>query len=507
MQKIRFFIILSIIITSTFYTNAGNKKNDIYPEKKTVLNYLALEETVEKFGKISDAIWSYAELGMQEFKSAGLLIKTLENEGFTVEKGLAGISTCFVASYGSGEPVIGLLGEFDALPMLSQKGRVPYKDPVVEGAPGHGCGHNTMGTAAIAAAIAVKKAIDKHNIKGTVKVFGSPAEETLISRPYMVRAGLFNGVDAVIDNHSSSSFGTRYGVYGSAMYSTIFTFKGKTAHGASAWMGNSALDAVELMNVATNYLREHLHYSHRMHYVIINGGEAPNVVPDVASVWYFVRNSDKNVEEMYEKVINCAKAAALATGTELAEIKCLTAIHQRHANKAAAELFQKNIELIGMPEWTEEENRFARELQKNINVKETGMPEKVSSLSVPSGPFVGGGSSDVGDITLIAPTATINFPGGVPGHISHHWSSVAANYGSTAWKGLNAGAKAIAASAVDLMTRPEELKKLKDEFEEYSKENPYRLFLPDESQPPTDLNAQLMSKWREAMEQYYNNPE
>ena len=303
----------------------------------------------------------------------------------------------------------------------------------------------------------------------------------------MIRAGLFNDVDAVIDNHSGSTFSTQYGVYGSAMFSTIFTFKGKTAHGASAWNGNSALDAVELMNVATNYLREHLHFGHRMHYVIINGGEAPNVVPDKASVWYFVRNSDEKVEEMYEKVINCAKAAALATNTELVEIRCLTAIHQRHANKAAAELFQKNIELAGMPEWTEEEHEFARNLQKFLKEEEKGMPLKADTLKKPSDQFTGGGSSDVGDVTLIAPTATINFPGGIPGNISHHWSSVACNYGSTAWKGLNAGAKAMAASAIDLLTVPGELKKLRTEFEEYSKEHPYKMFLPEDAVPPLEI--------------------
>lgn len=493
-------IICTLLIPFEIYAQSAK----IYREKKEVLDYLSNQQTVEKFGKIADAIWSYAELGLQEFKSAGLLAKTLEEEGFTVEMGLADMPTCFVASYGSGKPVIGILGEFDALPMLSQKGRVPNQDPLIQGAPGHGCGHNAMGTAAAAAAIAVKKAMEKHNIKGTIKMFGSPAEETLISRPYMIRAGLFEGIDAVIDNHSSSSFSTGYGVNGSAMFSTIFTFKGKTAHSAgSPWSGRSALDAVELMNVATNYLREHLHYGHRMHYVIVDGGEAPNVVPDKASVWYFIRNSDEKVEEMYEKVINCAKAAALATGTELSEVRCLTAAHQRHSNKAAAELFQKNIELAGMPEWTEEEHEFARQLQKNLEAKEKGMPEKVDSLKAPSVPFTGGGSSDVGDVTLIAPTATIRFPGGVPGSIGHHWSSVAGNYGSTAWKGLNAGAKAMAASAIDLMTQPEELKKLRDEFEEYSKEHPYKPFIPEDAMPPLDLNKALMDKWRGLMEEHY----
>ncbi|GAF99180.1 unnamed protein product, partial [marine sediment metagenome] len=217
---------------------------------------------VEEFGMISDAIWSYAELGLHEFKSSKLLADILEQAGFKVERGLAGMPTCFIASYGSGKPVIAILGEFDALPMISQKGRVPKQDPLLKGAPGHGCGHNTMGTAGTAAAIAVKQALDKYGFQGTIKFFGSPAEETLISRPYMIRAGLFDDVDAVIDNHSSSGFGTSYGRDGNAMFSTIFTFKGKTAHGAGApWGGRSALDAVEIMNVATNFLREHLFYT------------------------------------------------------------------------------------------------------------------------------------------------------------------------------------------------------------------------------------------------------
>ena len=492
-------ILLLALSTQTF-----TAKNKITKEKQFVLNWLSQPQILEKFGKISDAIWSYAELGLQEYKSSKLLADTLEEAGFNVERGLAGMPTCFVASYGSGKPVIAILGEYDALPMLSQKGRVPNQDPIVKGAPGHGCGHNTMCTAAAAAAIAVKNTMEKYGFKGTIKVFGSPAEETLISRPYMIRAGLFNDVDAVIDNHSSSGFGTSYGTGGNAMYSTIFSFKGRTAHGASPWGGRSALDAVEIMNIATNFLREHLLYSYRMHYVIIEGGEAPNVVPDKASVWYFVRNSDERLEQMYERVVNCAKAGALATGTELEKIRVLAAVHQRHANKAAAELFQKNIELVGMPEWAEEEHAFAKALQKELGRPEKGMPTNVGKLREPGRTFVGGGSSDVGDVTLIAPTATIRFPGGVPGTTSHHWSSVACNYGSTAWKGLNAGAKAMAASAVDLLIKPEELQKLRDEFEEYSKTHPYKPFLPLDAEPPLDLNAELMKKWRPFMEKFYH---
>ena len=475
-------------------------KVKIAKEKQTVLDWLAQPSTVERFGEISDAIWSYAELGLQEFNSSKLLADTLEQEGFKVERGVAGMPTAFVATYGSGKPVIGFLGEFDALPMLSQKARVPTQEPIVDGAPGHGCGHNTMCTAAAAAAVAVKEAMAKHGFPGTIKVFGSPAEEIVASRPHMIRAGLFADVDAVIDNHSGSGFGTSYGRGGNALFSVVFSFKGRTAHGASAWSGRSALDAVEITNVATNYLREHLPVNMRMHYVILEGGEAPNVVPDKAAVWYYVRNSDEQVEAMYERVLNCAKAGALASGTELQPVRYVAAVHQQHANKAAAELLQKNIDLVGMPAWTEEEHAFAKALQKELKAREEGMPTKVDPLREPRGDAVGGGSSDVGDVTLVAPTASVRFPGQVPGAIGHHWSSVACNYGSTAWKGLNAGAKAIAATAVDLLTRPEELKKLRAEFEEYTKKFPYKSFLPAETAPPLDINEELMKKFRPLME-------
>ncbi len=412
--------------------------------------------------------------------------------------------TAFVASYGAGKPVIGILGEYDALPMISQKGRVPKQDPLIEGAPGHGCGHNTMCTSASAAAIAVKKAMDKYGFTGTIKVYGSPAEETIISRPYMIKAGVFDDVDMVIDNHSSSSFGTGYGVSGNAIISTFFTFKGKTAHSAGApWTGRSALDAVELMNISTNYLREHLFYTQRMHYIITAGGEAPNVVPDKATVWYYIRNSDDRVEDMYERVLNCAKGAALATGTELVEVRTIAAAHQRHSNKAMAELLQSNIEIVGMPEWSEEENGFAKALQKELGEEEKGMPTEYRKLREPSDTFTGGGSSDVGDVTLIAPTATLRFPGGVPGGIGHHWSAVAANYGSAAWKGLNAGAKVMAASAIDLFTKEDLRTEIIEEFKKYSEEHPYKSFLPEDAEPPVDLNKELMEKWAKMLEKFY----
>jgi aminobenzoyl-glutamate utilization protein B len=474
---------------------------EIRAEKKFVLDWLSQPAVVKQFSEVSEAIWRFAELGLQEFKSSALLVKTLEKEGFHVDTGLAGMPTCFVASYGTGQPVIGILAEFDALPMLSQKGGVPGKEPVVEGAPGHGCGHNLMGSAATAAAIAVKRCMEKYDLRGTIKLFGSPAEETLISRPYMVRAGLFNNVDAVINNHASSDFSTDYGVKGTAVYSLVFVFTGKTAHsGSSPWSGRSALDAVEIMDISTNYLREHLHFTQRMHYVILEGGEAPNVVPDRASVWYYLRNTDERLEDMYQRVVNCAKGAALATGTELAQVRCLSAIHQSHHNRTLAELFQENIELVGMPKWTDEEQAFAKALQKTLGKEEKGMPEDANKIKGPDAVFTGGPSSDHGDVTLVVPTATIRFPGGVPGAIGHHWSTVACNSGSAAWKGLSAGAKAMAASAVDLLTRPEVLQKAREEFATYSKKHPYKSFLPPDAQPPLDMNKALMEKYRPLLE-------
>jgi aminobenzoyl-glutamate utilization protein B len=360
-----------------------------------------------------------------------------------------------------------------------------------------------MGTAAIAAAIAVKRSMQENNITGTIKFFGSPAEETVISRPYMVRAGLFRDVDAVIDNHASSDLATGYGVNGNALISAVFTFKGVTAHSAGApWDAKSALDGVELMNIATNYLREHLFYTYRMHYVVTEGGEAPNVVPDRASVWYYVRNTDERLEAMYQRVLDCANGAALASGTKIDTIRILTGIHQRHSNKGVAEAIQRNIELIGMPEWTEQENEYAKALQKELGKDQTGFPLKFKTLKPPSDVQVGGGSSDVGDVTLVAPTATLNFPGEVPGAVGHHWSMVSCNFGSAAWKGLNTGAKVMAATALDLMTKPQVLSEIRKEFEEYSKKHPYKSFLPEGAKPPLDLNRELMEKYRDEMAKF-----
>ena len=473
-------------------------------EKQFALDWLRQPSVLEEYGRISDAIWSYAELGLQEHRSSALLIKTLRSAGFSVAEEQAGMPTCFVASYGSGEPAIGILAEFDALPMISQQARQPRQEPVVAGAPGHGCGHNLMGAAATAAAIALKHTMEEFDLPGTVKLFGSPAEEMLVSRPFMIRAGLFDDIDVVINNHASSQFGTAYGVQGSALYSVIYTFQGKTAHSAGGpWNGRSALDAVEIMNVATNYLREHLHFTHRMHYVVVDGGEAPNVVPDQASVWYFLRNTDERLPEMYQRVLNCAKGAALATGTELTDVRVMAAVHQSHHNRELATLMTRNIDLIGMPQWTEEEQYFARSLQMELGSRPAGMPGRTSKLKRPPEVFTGGASSDHGDVTLVVPTATIRFPGIASGVRGHHWSTVACGFGSTAHKGLNAGAQAMAATGVDLLTKPAYLRRIRREFDEYTQKHPYQSFLPPDAEPPLDINEGRMRQYRPLMKAFY----
>ena len=482
---------------------------DMYPEKQMALDWLDQPEIYEKYGAMSDTIWSYAELGMQEFKSSKLVADHLEKEGFKVQRGAAGMPTCFVATYGSGKPVIGLMGELDALPMISQKGRVPYQDPLVEGAPGHGCGHNQQAPTAAAAGIAVKQAMDRYGLKGTIKVFGAPAEETLVSRSYMVVAGLFDDVDACLGNHGRSRAyggGQLGGISGNAMFSTLFSFKGVTAHSASSpWNAKSALDGVDLMNDAANLLREHLYFTYRLHYVIPSGGEAPNVVPDYASVWYFIRNTDDRLLGMYEKVINCAKAGALGTGTELT-IRVYTAIHQKTRNAALTKLIHQNAMLVGIPEWSDEEETFAKALQKDLGKPEIGMPKELTSpyLYDPAVKYTGGGSSDTAEVSRVTAYESVGIMGQPPGVLGHHWSKTSGNYGSANWKGVNAAAKVMAGVTIDYLTNAKLLKEVRDNVAANIKEyGVYESYLAPGAVPPNDLNAELMEKWGPLMEPTY----
>ncbi|MFC1886643.1 amidohydrolase [Thermodesulfobacteriota bacterium] len=473
-------------------------------EKQNIAEEIESRQPV--FWKISDALWSYAELGLEEYKSSKLLADTLENEGFKVERGVAGMPTAFTASwsYGTGAPVIGFLAEYDALPMLSQKQGSPNKDPLVEGAPGHGCGHNTMGVLQALSVVTLKAIMERYGLNGSLKYFGSPAEEILVSRPHLIRAGLFEGVEAVIDCHSHDNFKVQYGMEGLGMFSFTVTFRGKTTHsGASPWLGRSAADAVELMHAATERMREHLPVTQRSHWVTLEGGEAPNVVPDVARTWYFIRDLDENIEGHFNWMKDCAKGAALMTQTTY-DIKILGAIHQRFGNKVLAELIYENMKAVGKPEYTQSEEAFARELQKYLGVSEKGIEYDIL-FETPDNTPLRGGSSDVGDVTLVVPTSTLRFPARIPGCHSHHWSTVASSIGSFAHKGITAGAKVAAFTAFDLLTNPDLLIQAKEEFKTLAKERPYKTFLPDDAKPPVGWNTELMEKYRYEMEKHYIN--
>lgn len=466
----------------------------------------AVKSKQEKFWRISDAIWSYAELGLEEYKSAKLLADTIEEAGFTVDRGVAGMPTAFVGSwsYGTGTPVIGFLAEYDALPMLSQKAGSPKHNPVVPGAPGHGCGHNTMGTMQALTVITLKEIMEKKGLNGTLKYFGSPAEEMLVSRPYMVRAGLFKDVDVVIDCHSWDFYKVAYGIEGTGMYSFIVKFRGKTAHSAGApWKGRSAADAVELMHSGTERMREHLPVTQRTHWVTLEGGEAPNVVPDRASTWYFIRDLDENLESHFHWIMDCIKGAALMTQTKY-EVRVLTAIHQRFSNKVLAERIFEYIKTIEKPAYTEDEEAFARLLQKNAGFPVKGLDYPMKLTSPATEPFRAS-SSDVGDVTLVAPTASLRFPTRIPGSNSHHWTVTASGATSIAHKGLTAGAKIAVLTAYDILTDPKFIAKIRAEFKELIKKRPYKSFLPDDAEPPLGWNKDLMGKYRDEMEKFYVN--
>ena len=450
--------------------------------------------------RISDNIWHYAELGFQETQSSKILADVLKQAGFEVEQGVAGMPTAFTATWrqGSGKPALGLLAEYDALPGLSQIKGSPRQEPLIAGAPGHGCGHNSMGTMQALAAIAFKELAVQENLNITLKVFGSPAEELLASRPFMVRAGLFRDMDAIIDCHASSRFEAVYGTLGPALYSLWFDFYGKTSHaGFDPWMGRSAADAVELMHAATERMREHIPPTTRLHWITTFGGDAPNIVPERAATWYMVRDTDANLRKVMEWVCACAEAAARMTQTR-SEFRILTGIYQRHYNQALASLLFKHIEAVGLPPYGRDEEKYARALQRNAGLKEIGLDYQIGLNNADAGPFEGG-SSDVGDVCMNVPTGCLRFPACVPGSPGHHWTVASAGATSIAHKGLSAGAKVVALTLYDLARHSELFVQIKKDFADLIANNPYQSFLAADTKPPLDFYNETQAKYREVL--------
>jgi aminobenzoyl-glutamate utilization protein B len=458
-----------------------------------------IEENKDKIIFLSDKIWEYAELGLEEYNSSKLLADTLEEYGFKVKRGIAGMPTAFVAEWGSGKPVIGILGEYDALAGLSQK-RVPWREPIIEGAPGHGCGHNIFGAATAAGAIALKIAMEKCKMEGTIKYFGCPAEETLIGKVFMAREGVFEGLDFAINYHPSS-FNTVSLGSTNAMNSARFHFYGRASHaGGSPEAGRSALDAVELMNVGVNYLREHVIQDARIHYVIEKGGDQPNIVPPYARSWYYVRAPEREqVEEIYNWILDIAKGAALMTQTQH-KVEFITGCYNMIQNKTLAMTCLKVMREIGAPKFNKEDYEFAKKIhetippeQKRNALKRMKIPdwEKLMDVILDEevrDPWdegeVSHGSTDVGDVSWQTPTLSFETACFVLGSPGHSWQNVAAAGVGIGHKGGIYAAKVIAATAIEIMSNSKLIEEAWKEFREKTKGKKYKSPIPPEVKEP-----------------------
>ena len=495
-----FVAIASLAVALTFVFKSATA-DSLADAKRIAIE--AVERNAAQIATVGDVLYYFGEPGMQEYESSKYLKTTLEQIGFKVELGGAGLPTNVWATWGSGKPVIAIATEMDALPEGSQTpGSIPRK-PLVEGAPGHMEGHNLMAAAAVGAAHAVKKAMEQFKLPGTVVLSIGPAEEQLMSRPYLVRDGYFKDVYAAVITHVGDRFGTDYGLQNYALIGAKFTFRGRTAHGGvNPWDGKDAVDAVVLMDIGMDKLREHLRPTYRAHRTITHGGVQPNIIPDMGQIWWFVRDaSGPWAKENFDKLVNVGKGAALMTGTTM-EIEPYGAAWPSLGNKAIAEAIQKNSEAVGMPNWTEEENKFARELQKSLGQKEIGLPTKVLPLAPGR---QNSSSNDIGDITWVVPSATVRLPSVVPGIQGHHWSAGITPTMSIGHKGAVTGAKAIAASVMDLLTSPELRDAAKKQFEQDTKDSKYFSLLPEGAKPPLDLNKEMMEKYRPAMQKFYLN--
>ena len=437
----------------------------------------ALNTAYEADKKTALQIWEYAEVGYKEVKSAALHVQHLKDAGFTVETGVAGIPTAFVATYGTGSPAIGILAEYDALPGINQSASAE-RDPIVGKNAGHACGHHLFGTASVSAGIAIKELIAAGKLKGTIKVFGTPAEEGGSGKVFLVRAGLFNNLDAVIHWHPDdvNAITTTSAL---ANKSAKFKFYGISAHAAAApEQGRSALDAVEAMDNMVNMMREHIPQETRIHYVITNGGKAPNVIPDFAEVYYYVRHPKrKDVVEIFDRVVKAAEGAALGTGTTM-KYDIIGGTHDLLINKALAETMQANLDKVGGVNYTEAEIAFAKKIQPTmvapIDIATAAQVKPLTYINEGNS-----GSTDVGDVSYALPTVGLRAATWVPGTAAHSWQAVASGGTEIGTKGMLVASKTMAMTAIDLMSNPVLLAKAMEEFIKSKGDYKYKALLGD----------------------------
>jgi len=465
-----------------------------------------------------DMIFSFGELGFQEIETSKYITGILKKNGFTVTEGISGIPTAWTARWGSGKPVIAVGSDIDCIPKASQKPGVAYHDPIIEGAPGHGEGHNSGQPLNITAVLALKKIMEREHIPGTLMLWPGVAEEQLGAKAFYIRDGFFKDVDACIFTHVASNLGVSYGDGGgNGLISVRFDFAGESAHSAGApWRGKSALDAVELMNIAWNYHREHMEPTQRSHYVITDGGDQPNVVPSKAAVWYYFRERTyPKIKKMYEDAMNIAKGAQLMTGTTMT-YTVLGSAWPGHFNKPMAEAMYENIKTVGLPKWSAEDQALARAVQKEIGAPKVdqkndsidGLETKIDTIGMPVKFSMGGGSDDIADISWNVPTIVLRYPSNIPGLPGHNWANGIAMATPIAHKGVTAGAKAEAMTLLDMLVKPEIIDSANSYFKNVQTKNTkYIPLISATDNPAIDLNKNIMAEYRPLMKQYYYNPE
>jgi aminobenzoyl-glutamate utilization protein B len=461
-----------------------------------------------------DEVFSFGEPGFQEFETVKYLTGILEQNGFKVQRNVAGIPTAFVATWGSGKPVISLGSDIDDIPQASNKPGVGWHDPLVEGAPGHGEGHNSGEPLNIAAALAVKKIMERDHIQGTIQIWDGVAEELMSGKAWLVRAGVFKDVDVTLFTHVGNSLAVSYGQSGSnALISAIFKFKGQAAHAAGApWRGKSALDAAMLMGMSWEFQREHMELAQRSHYVIPDGGDQPNVVPSTASIWFYFRHLDYDrTYAMFDDAKKKATAAAMMTGTQVDTVMMVGSGWSGHFSRPVAEDMYANIKKVGMPKWDDKDQLLAKGTQRELGARESGLLEGDRGLQLSGGAVeaqrTGGGSDDIGDVSWVVPTITLNYPSNIPGLPGHHWANAISMATPIAHKGVVAGAKVQAMTMLDILLQPQLVKDAWDYFTNVeTKDIKYKPFFAATDQPPIWLNKERMEKYRPLMKPFYYDP-
>ncbi|THV59620.1 amidohydrolase [Flagellimonas alvinocaridis] len=502
-------LLSAVLLLSCIAPATAQKK---YSKKQVEKLKAEVAQIVEGHRKQSqvmvDKIFSFAELGFQEVESSKYLTGILEDNGFAIEHSISGIPTAWFATWSNGDgPVIALGSDVDCIPKASQYPGVGYHKPIVEGAPGHGEGHNSGIPLNITSALAVKQIMERENIGGTLILWPGIAEELVAAKAWYVRDGLFDDIDMCIFTHVGNNFGVSWGpTRGTGLISVEYLFEGEAAHSAGApWRGRSALDAAELMNIGWNYKREHLHPLKRSHSIFTDAGDQPNVVPSKAAIWFYFRDIKyEGIMEMYAEANDIAKGAALMTGTTMTS-RVLGTAWPRHYNKVIAETMYENIKQVGLPTWSAADQALAKAVQTEVgSEKIEGLPTELAELGLPVLEPVSGGSDDIGDISWKVPTVTMRFPSNIPGLQGHHWSNAIAMATPIAHKGVTAGAKAEAMTLLDFFLNPELLKGAWDYFNnEQSKETKYQPMIAADDMPPTYLNKDKQETYRSELQKYY----